>query len=355
MSLLPHGVYVLKVQAVATINGSTVTIDSNVLTHNFIRFEKNSTNALLAVVLPNKIEQYTNIPLYYLLGSAEENKVYTLNIAVDGVAKSSLAVTTNKLDSYTLYFESKGSYVLTVNIAELGGLEKTFNIEVEEYTGDLPVIDPSDESLMLYLTPKGRSNNALDRDTWKDYNGKYTAQLNGMYYSDSNGWLEDADGVSYLQLSSGGRLTIPDFYPFQYDPTQTTPQNSAMGSGMTIELDFEVNGVTDYDAELIKCISKNMRGITTVGFVITGNDIKFYNSAKNGYENNGALASLSLIEGKRIRLSFVIEPNNNDYPFPMCLSYFNGIISGAAIYSKSDSFMQSTVEPAQLIIDSTHA
>jgi hypothetical protein len=30
-----------------------------------------------------------------------------------------------------------------------------------------------------------------------------------------------------------------------------------MGYGMTIELDFEVNGVTDFDEDLIKCISTN--------------------------------------------------------------------------------------------------
>ncbi len=350
---LNHGVYVMQVIVQAKISGTTTIVKSNILTHKIIRFVSGSSNALLAIVLPDKIEQYTNIPMYYLLASAEENKNYTLNITVDTTAKPSLSVTTNTLDSYTLYFESKGTYTLTVGISELGGLEQVFSLDVAEYTGDLPVIDPTDESLMLYLTPKGQSNNAVNPNIWKDYNGRYTGQLTDVYFSNSSGWLEEADGTSYLQLTSGGKLTIPDFYPFANDPTKISTTNSAMGQGMTIELDFEIDGVTDYDAELIKCISINQREVIQVGFSITGNKIKFYNSSKNGQDNKGALATLSIVEGKRIRLSFVIEPNNTE--FPMCLSYFNGIVSGATIYGTDDSFVDSTASPAQLIVDSTHA
>ena len=39
----------------------------------------------------------------------------------------------------------------------------------------------------------------------------------------------------------------------------------------------------------------------------------------------------------------------------MCLTYLNGKISGAAIYSKKDSFIDSTDGPAELIIDSSQA
>jgi hypothetical protein len=66
------------------------------------------------------------------------------------------------------------------------------------------------------------------------------------------------------------------------------------------------------------------------------------------------LVNINLVEGKRIRLSFVIEPNNDDYPFPMCLTYINGSISGAAIYSKQDSYIDSAY-PAQLVVDSSYA
>ena len=351
---LNHGVYVLQVQMQAKISGSELIIYSNVLTHKLIRFVSGSANALFAVNIPDRIEQYTNATMSFMVASSEENKNYTVDISIDGVNKALLSVTTNQLNTYTLYFENKGNYTLTTTVVEMSALTQTFPIQVVEYSGNLPVINPSDSSLMLYLSPKGRSNDAIDRDRWNDYNNRYAAHLNGVYYSDNSGWLEDRDGTAYLHLASGGTLTIPDFYPFAEDPTKTSNLNSAMGKGMTIELDFKINGVTDYDAELIKCISRDANNTITVGFSISGNKIRFYNSSKSGGDK-GSLVNMNLIEDKRIRLSFVIEPNDSRHDFPMCLTYLNGKISGAAIYSKKDNFIQSLDEPAQLIINSASA
>ena len=351
---LNHGVYVLQVQMQAKISGSELIIYSNVLTHKLIRFVTGSSNALFAVNIPERIEQYTNATMSFMIASSEENKNYTVDISVDGVNKALLSVTTNQLNTYTLYFENKGNYTLSTTVIEMSALAQTFPIQVIEYSGNLPVINPSDSSLMLYLSPKGRSNDAIDRDKWNDYNNRYTANLNDVYYSDNSGWLEDNDGTAYLQLTSGGTLTIPNFYPFAEDPTKPSNLNSAMGKGMTIELDFKISGVTDYDADLIKCISKDANNTITVGFAISGNKIRFYNSSKSGGDK-GSLVNINLIEDKRIRLSFVIEPNDNKHDFPMCLTYLNGKISGAAIYSKKDNFIQSLDEPAQFIINSASA
>lgn len=351
---LAHGVYIVKVQMQANIAGSEKVIFSNVLTHKLIRFVPGSVGALLAVNVPEKIEQYTNAPMDYMIASEEENKNYTVDISIDGVSKAQLIANTNELKSYTLYFENKGNYTLTITVVEMSGLSQTFPVQVVEYSGNLPIINPADPSLMLYLTPKGRSNDAIDRDTWSDYNGKYTAQLTNVYYSENSGWLEEADGSSYLQLTSGGKLTIPAFYPFAEDPTRPSTTNSAVGKGMTIELDFAIDGIIDYNAELIKCISRDQSNIIRVGFAITGNKVYFYNSSKNGGDS-GSLVNMNLVEGKRIRMSFVIEPNDKLHPFPMCLTYLNGKISGAAIYSTKDSFIDSTDEHAQLIINSEAA
>ena len=350
---LPHGVYTLKVQMTAKITGSTQVIPSNILTHKLIRFVPGTQGALFAVSMPESVEQYTNAYLDFMIASDEENKDYNVEIAIDGVPDSPIVTTTNTLTTKTLYFENKGNYTLSATVVEMSTLTQTFAITVIEYTGKLPVIDPSDPGLMLYLTPKGRSNNAADRNEWKEYNGKHIARLTDFFFGDNSGWLEDSQGTSYLQLSSGGKLSIPTFYPFAEDPTKVSGTNSAMGFGMTIELDFEINGVTDYDAELISCVSKDSSRINKVGFTLTGNKIQFFNSSKNGGDT-GSLVNINLIEGKRIRLTFVIEPNNADHEFPMFLTYINGIICGAAIYDSQDSFIDS-IYPAQLSIDSSNA
>lgn len=357
LSGLEHGTYVLEVQASANIENSGITIPSNVLKHKIIKFSSENGNSLLTYSLPDEIEQYTNIPLNYYLASLEDNKNYTLDIAVDGNSMASLEITTNTLATYPLYFETKGNYNLTLTVVELG-LSRSTVISVTEYIGELPIIDPNNQSLMLYLTPKGQSNSSINRDKWMDYHNRYTAELTNLHYSNANGWLTDDDGTAYLQLNSGGKMTIPGFYPFAQDPTQINTQNSAMGSGMTIEIDFEIDGITDYDADIIKCLSKDQTGLNWVGFTVTGNKIKFYSYLKNGSEKQGALTTSTIVEGKRVRLSFVIEPNDNGKDptyFPMCYTYLNGILSNAVLYDKGDKFIESSDNPAQLYIDSTSA
>ena len=164
---LNHGVYVMTVQAEAKILGSATIIKSNLLTHRVVRFNENIGNALFAINIPEKTEQYTNIPLSYLLSTKEDNKNYTLSIGIDGKEETQLNITSNTLDSYTLYFETKGNYSLELYIVELG-IKKNFMLTISGYTGNLPIINPNDTTLMLYLTPKGQSNNSVNRDTWID-------------------------------------------------------------------------------------------------------------------------------------------------------------------------------------------
>ena len=355
LSALGHGSYIMTVQAIAKIAGSSTTIESNILSHKISKFDSDINSALFTAHLPDKVEQHTNIPLSYLLTSAEENKVYTLAINIDGKEETRLNITTNALDDYTLYFDKKGNYSLLLTVLELG-LEWRSVITVTEYTDELPIIKPDHPSLMLYLTPKGQSNNSITKDKWVDYNGLHTAVIENGYFSDASGWLEDSEtGTPYLLLTSGAGLTIPTFEPFKNDPTKVSSTDSSMGLGMTIEIDFEVNGVTDYDAELIKCLSVNQRGTNVVGFTITGKNATFYSREKNGLGENGVLSKLNLVEGKRIRLSYVIEPNDGENKFPLFTSYINGIISGAAIYSTSDSFEDSTAQRAKLEFNSEAA
>ena len=358
LSSLSHGVYVVKVTATAKIRASSDNVlSSNELIHKIGHFVKN--DPLLMISTPEVTEQYTNIPVYYLLVTSDTNKKpYTLDISLDGKEKTQLTIYSNTFGEYPLYFETKGTYTLSCSVVELALFYSQYLL-ISGYTGNLPVIDPQRDDLMLYLNPRGKSNNATDRDQWKDYNGIYTAQLNNFHYGKSNGWLMDENGISYLSLTSGASLILDDFLPFKSDPTKFGP-DSRMGYGMTVELDFEVSGVLDYNAELIKCISTNKDNIIQTGFVITGDKVKFYNSRLNDSLNDkgeriGALMSQNIVENKRIRLSFVIEPNTGLIEYPMCYTYLNGKLSAAVIYSSGDTYKDSTDNPAKLRISSESA
>ena len=355
---LPHGIYVMKVVASANIGTSNAVIFSNELTHKIAHFI--TDEPLLMIMTPERTEQYTNIPINYLLVTSEANKTYTLDIIVGRESKIKLAIKSNAAGSYPLYFEEKGIYSLSCNIIELAGTSYAQDLNIVPYTGNLPVIDPARDDLMLYLSPKGKSNDAIDRNEWKDYKGTYTANLNGLHYGKANGWLMDENGVSYLKLSSGASLILDDFLPFKNDPTKSG-SDSRMGYGMTIELDFEISGVLDYGTELIKCISTNQNGVIQVGFSITGDQIRFFNSRLNDGvnadgESIGSLMSLNIVEGKRIRVSFVIEPNPDiEGNYPMCYTYLNGKLSAAVIYDKDDSYKDSIDNPARLRVNAQDA
>lgn len=360
LSTLPHGVYVLKVLASAVIGSSNTTLYSNELTHKIGRFDTSSTgNPLLLIKVPDVTEQYTNIPVHYLLVTAESNKAYHLSISLDGVEKTELAISSNNASSYPLYFEEKGTYTLLCSIVELA-LSYSQYLNIVAYTGNLPIIDPTRGDLMLYLNPRGKSNDATDRDEWKDYNGLYTASLKNLHYGQVNGWMMDAEGTSYLKLSSGASLELPDFKPFVYDPTKVSSADSRMGYGMTIEIDFEISGVLDFDEDIIKCYSTDLAGTTIpVGFRVLGDKVQFFNSRlNNGFDSDGnplgALMSLNLVEGKRTRVSFVLEPNTGKIDFPMCYAYLDGKLSAAKIYESNDSFKDSN-NPAYLNINAENA
>ena len=348
LSALNHEVYVLKVQASARIAGTTTTLTSNVLTHKLARYVAGSNQPLLMIAVPEVTEQYTNIPVQYMLFAEEANKAYTLDLKLNGVSKIQLAIQSNVAGTYNLYFEEQGTYTLLANIMELNLAFSTY-LTISTYSGNLPVIDPTRSDLMLYLNPRNKSNSATDRDVWSDYSGNHVATLTDLHYGTANGWLMDEVGVSHLKLSSGAKLALDSFRPFEKDPTKADPNDSRMGSGMTIELDFEVNGVLDYDTELISCLSRNKDKDIQVGFVVTGDRVRFYSSS-------GALLSLNLVEGKRTRVSFVIEPNTGIVNFPMVYGYLNGKISGAVIYNAaSDSFNDTQEGQAKLKIDSEDA
>ena len=228
-------------------------------------------------------------------------------------------------------------------------LEKDVYIDIVKYTGVLPVINPTLAELALYLDPRNKSNNSLDKDQWKDYNNRYTGTLSNMHYGNTNGWLIDSAGINYLGLSSGAKFELNDFRPFLKDPTKVNDGDTAMGYGMTIELDFEINGVLNYESELISCVSRNDGvGAIRTGFIVTGDKATLYSSS-------GALVSLNLVEGKRTRVSFVVEGERSGVDFPMAYGYLDGKISSAIIYGSTDSFNDTVEAKAFLNIDATNA
>lgn len=332
---ITHGSYELRVVLTGIVNG--VKIESETLVHKLIRYDALVSQPVFAYLLPNKVEQYTDIPVSYMLAYGNEQREYLMDILVDGELLTTQSVTTGEIERYTFAFDRAATYKVNLQIADLN-IDETFNLVVTKYTGTLPVINADRDDLQLYLTAKGRTNDAADKEYWPDYkNSALRAKLNNFYYRSVNGWMVDESGTSYLKLTQGANVELLDFTPFDTDLINT---------GYTIELDFMIDGIFDYDANLIECLSYTGAGAIKTGFVVQGDTFKYYAGAKE-------LVSLSLVKGKRIKLSFVIEQkNSNDYP--MCYTFLNGIISNVFNYDKGvqGNFANNAQNPAHLKINS---
>ena len=356
LSALSHGVYILKVQAFADLETSSNPIPSNILWHKIAYFDESINTPLLMVSVADEQTQYVDIPLEYRIVYPSSDRKYTLEIIINNNVLKSMELAGNVSGNYNLYFEAEGLYSLKCYV---NGLNISYEqvLDVKKYDGILPVI--SRDNLMLYLNPRGKSNDEITRNTWvsNDKEG-YIATLQDFHYGTFDGWLTNDKGAPYLRLASGAKLTLPSFKPFIKDPTIPDNLDSRMGNGITIEIDFEISGVLDYDDELIKCISYDSQGVRQVGFAITGNQINVYNSRLNGHEENASLLKQTIVEKRRLRTSIVIERNekNNESNFPMAYIYLDGILSNAIIYDKKiDSFRDSSFIPATLEINSEKA
>ena len=333
---LAHGVYIIKAWVSVVSDSTLATIPSNVIT--FIYCKKVQNTPLLAVLMPQTAEAYTDIPIEFMIASfPSDNNKYTISIEADGQTRILNNISPNVVNKdEKLYFENEQIYQVRFRV-EGSSLSYTTDIKIVKYMGNLPTIDNTND-LMIYLNPKGYSNNREDRNKWKDYYGSYVGMISNQVYSNTTGWQTDDTG-SYLQLTSGGSLVVDTFTPFAQDPSAH--------DGMTIELDFEISGVTDYNKPLLSCISsEDLIGQKySTGFVLYGNEICLHSFSNK-------LLSTAILESKRIRITYVIEPKTTKDP--MCYCYLNGKVIGIVNYLPGTDSFGDNLYPAKIMADSTY-
>lgn len=358
VSTLEHGSYKMTVQAFAKVTGMGAAIPSNILTHQ-VGYVKDSNSPILLTLAPSRTEQYTDIEIEYLYVTSNSQTDYTLEIRVDNIFYKNLIVEANKSGSCPFYFEDAGQKRIAFTVMQTGA-SSTEILNLAPYSGELPIIDRERLDLMLYLNPKGKTNNDADKNVWADSKVGSTlkGQLANVNYSQMDGWLVDeTTGESYLKLISGATFKIPDFRPFNSDLVYGDDIQTRV-KGITIELDFEIDGVVDASKPIISCISRTASGLPSAGFEITGSQVKLYNNRLNGVVTDeklkAALTNQTVTEGQRIKISMVIEPNNGSISFPMAYTYMSGKLTEAVILDRTDRFVD-TNTPARLEISSEFA
>lgn len=306
-----HGGHTLQCYFDAEINGEIVR--SNELYYEFISVDPLSDVPIVVSSFHEEsVTQYTTIPFSFTVydpaSLTTEVKLYVNDrlVSTQTVDRTEQTYAYRADDVGELSFKivaGETEKVLTVNITES-------DIRLEAET----------ESLALYLSSAGRSNNEEKRDEWRY---KDIAAVLSNFNFRSDGWVSDPDGVTVMRVAGDARITIP-YQPFKADFRAT---------GKTIELEFATRNVMDYDTEILSCMSGGR------GFSLT--------AQKALLKSEQSEISTQYKEDEHVRISFVVEKRSEHR---LVYIYINGIMSGAVQYPADDDFMQKT--PVNITIGS---
>lgn len=371
---MSHGVYYLHFYLTGKTRDINQTdISSSELIIQVINYRSDQNSLLLAINQSTTTAmQYEEYSVEYMIGAHKDdvNNKYTLDWLIDKNSVDTPSVSPNVLQEFIRYFSEVGNYALSVivlNGAE-GQQEKNLkNVTVVEYSGNMPVIDTKDAALQLYLSATNRNNNDIRRDQWK-YKDIY-AEFENVLWNSQCGWQNDPKNqTSFLRLANGAKMTLKNWRPFDIDLAQDNNLK-----GYTIELDFRISNVVDFQKTLISCLKYNedktviysgfnITGqestMNTVGFTSTGNTFKDGTSEADQTYNNqlqGLMAKFATDE--RFHLTWTIENTkvvqaNNKKAKPLITTYINGIPVGMTYYETTD---QIHAPGAELICDSSYA
>lgn len=299
-----HGSHILRAWFTCTINGATVS--SNVLYYSFISVEEGNTTPIIAITTPplSGVEQYSNIVTKYRVYNPT-SLTSAITLEVDSEEVASLTVDRTE-QTWTFRPDDVGEVTQTIRCGDVY-VSWTHNV-----TESSIKVEAETDSLALYLTSYGRSNNEENPGVWESEGIK--VEFSGFNFV-SDGWVQDEEEITVMRVTGDARLNIP-YKMFAYDFRTT---------GKTLEFELATREVLDYDAEVLSCYSGGR------GFKITAQQLSMASE-------QSALGT-RYKENEHIRVSIVAEKKSENR---LLLCYINGIMSGAVQYPEDDDFSQAT-------------
>jgi hypothetical protein len=298
---LSHGAHSLRVYFIANIVG--VDTPSNELYYELICVEQgNNTPIITCALTDTGVEQFETIAIPYIVYSPN-SLTSQITLKVNEEEVSALTVDrTYHTWSYRPMVAGETTLYITC-----GDVIKPIHLTVNE--SSIPV-EAETDSLSLYLTSYGRSNNESSPATWKY--GDISAELTGFNFV-SDGWQVDDDGVTALRVAGDARVNIP----YQIFATDCRTD------GKTIEIELATRDVKNYDAVLFSCLSDG-RGIEIT-------------TQRAYFASEQSIIGTQYKEEEHVRLTFVVEKKSDT---KLLLCYINGILSGSVLYPDDDDFSQ---------------
>jgi len=176
---------------------------------------------------------------------------------------------------------------------------------------------------VFYMNPRTRSNNQSNyQDIVNEMTGEaIQAEWQGMNWG-NDGWTTDTNANKILRVMSSAKVNL-GYKVFAKESARL---------GKTIEIDYKVNNVTDFNHPVIRMSSE---GDSFVGLRIFPDSVMMFSNALKTIDNQ----SINLFEGKRLRLTLVIMPEAyGNSEFNLCIIYVNGVKNREFTYPQNDYF-----------------
>lgn len=302
-----HGAHSLRVYFEVVINNETVR--SNELYYEFIATEPlNYTKIIASSFNQSSVAQYTTIQVPV---TVYDPASLTTEVVVSA---NGTAISTQEWDrtEHSISYRCSDAGSLTLRIAA-GSQHKDITLTVTESEIN---VEAETQDLALFLSSAGRSNSETDPAIWTFGTGAGAIAATFTDFNfESDGWQQDEDGVPALKVSGNARLTIP--YQIFANDFKT--------GGKTIEIEFSTANVTDYDANVLSCISGG------IGLTLT--------AQKATLKSMQSEISAQYKEDEHIRLSLSIEKASEHRLIYM---FLDGIPCGMMQYPATDIFAQET-------------
>lgn len=339
---------------------------SNVLEYAILYDDKTGTEPMIGLVCEdNDIGYGETLTVNYVVYTPGKETTDELNIRVYAIEdgeevvydRATMANVANNISfpwSCTSYPLSGTAYVEFSS----GSVKETLTVHITELQLEYD-LSPVETNLVYSYTAHGRSNNDAGKEM---YECEYTT-ANGVHtviegtFEDFN-WVSNGyiDGES-LTLSGDARHTIklPMFSTSYTDRDgQTVSLESASNSnvttnGRTFEVEFKVSNVTDIEAEIIKCMSKDHAGFVVTPqncYLLSSNGANVKLDETGFIENESNIAAAYIRDNSIIRLSFVIEPRgtvqymkDGEMQYSQCVNiYINGQYAKSFVYPDTAQF-----------------
>lgn len=196
-----------------------------------------------------------------------------------------------------------------------GETERGFNVDTAPSSSSIEEIT---QGLVLALDARGKSNTMPIRQRASWTYGDVTTIFSGFRWVDTCGWNDGA-----LVMTEGAEITT-NFSPLINDVT---------AGGFTLELEFSARPGSKETGEGEPII--DLRGQSGAGILITASEAQLISAG-------GASVKTRFKSDERVRLSFAINRKNGTTERRLVYLYVNGILSGAASYGETDTFLSNT-------------